>query len=264
MIRWIELSLAKGGRTILDRVSLAAESGEVLGIIGPNGAGKSSLLRAAAGLEPGMAGRAELDGVSIAAMPPRRRARVLSYLPQQAEAAWPISVEQAVALGRLPHLGPAERLGEIDRHAVQAAMADAGVAALSERRLTSLSGGERALVLLARALAVEANLLLADEPTAALDPYHQLAVMELFRRLAAGGRTICVALHDLPLAVRFCDRLAVMMEGRLELVGPPEAALDATSLERIYAIRGTMSRIDGQTLLVPWERLRRPPGRQTR
>jgi iron complex transport system ATP-binding protein len=257
-IGWVGVSLMKGGRAILDQVTLAAEPGEVLGIIGPNGAGKSSLLRAAAGLEPAISGRVELDGVPLGAIPVRRRARLLSYLPQQAEAAWPIAVEQAVALGRLPHLGPAERLGEIDRHAVQDAMAEAGVALLAARPLTSLSGGERALVLLARALAVKADLLLADEPTAALDPYHQLAVMELFRRMAEAGRTVCVALHDLPLAVRFCDRLAVMMAGKVELVGPPEAALNASSLERIYAIRGTLSRIDGQTLLVPWERLRRP------
>jgi iron complex transport system ATP-binding protein len=259
---WNEVSLAKGGRAILDHVSLAAEKGEVLGIIGPNGAGKTSLLRAAAALEPGMTGSVEIDGVALGAMPARRRARVLAYLPQQAEAAWPIAVEDAVALGRVPHLGPTERFGEMDRHAVREAMTEAGVAALARRPLTSLSGGERALVLLARALAVGAGLLLADEPTAALDPYHQLAIMELFRRLAESGRTICVALHDLPLAVRFCDRLAVMMAGRIEMVGPPEAALDDSSLERVYAIRGTRSRIEGQNLLVPWERLRpRPPGK---
>ncbi len=260
-ISWRGVSLRKGGRSILDGVSLTAAGGEVLGIIGPNGAGKSSLLRAAAMLEPGMSGKIEIDGIDLSELPARRRARLLAFLPQQAEAAWPIAVEEAVALGRLPYLGPAQALGEADRAAVRKAMAEADVAALAGRPVTSLSGGERALVLLARALAVDAALLLADEPTAALDPYHQLLVMELFRKLAAGGRTVCVALHDLPLAVRFCDRLAVMMAGRIEMVGKPEAALDDRSLERIYAISGRRSRIDGQSLLIPWERLRTPQPR---
>jgi iron complex transport system ATP-binding protein len=254
---WIDVSLRKGSTMLLDRVSLTAAKGEVLGIVGPNGAGKTSLLRAAAGLEPGVSGRIEIGALELAGLPARRRARLLSYLPQQAEAAWPIAVEEAVALGRLPHLGAMRRVGEIDRRAVAAAMAEVGVAPLARRPLTSLSGGERALVLIARALAVGADLLLADEPTAALDPHHQLAAMELFRRLAQSGRTVCVALHDLSLAARFCDRLAVMMGGRIEMVGPPEAALDDTSLARVYAIRGRRARIDGQDLLIPWERLNR-------
>ena len=254
-LRWRDVTLSKRGRRILDRISLSAGRGEVLGIIGPNGAGKTALLRCAAGLEEREHGyQVEIGGVAAARLSPSARARAMAYLPQQAEAAWPIPAADAVALGRLPHGGAGT---EADRRAVAGALDAVGASGFSQRPLSTLSGGERALVLLARALAVESSVLLLDEPAAALDPHHQLAVMDLLRRLAAEGRTICVVLHDLSLAARFCHRVAVLHAGRLVAEGTPESTLTDALLDRVYAIRGVRDRIDGAHLLVPWERL--PP-----
>jgi iron complex transport system ATP-binding protein len=255
-LRWSEIGLSKEGTPILSGVSLTVAKGEVLGVVGPNGAGKSTLLRIAAGLEPAFTGLVEIDGMPSYKLAADERARRIAFLPQRGEAAWPIRVADAVALGRLPHGGASDSAN--DRRAVAEAMAATGIAALAARRLTSLSAGEMGLVLLARALAVEADLLLVDEPTAAFDPFHQLAVMELFQRLAAAGKSVCVVLHDLSLAVRFCHRLAVLAHGRLEHLGPPDDALDDHALRRVYAIEGVRHRVDGQRLLVPWKRLPRP------
>jgi len=204
-LRWRDITLQKGGHLILDRVSLAVGRGEFLGIIGPNGAGKTALLRCALGLE----GRAhfhqvEVGGALAANLSPSARARAIAYLPQRAEAAWPITAAAAVALGRLPHGGAGT---QDDRGAVAHALDAVGMTAFADRPLTGLSGGELALVLLARALAVEAEVLLLDEPAAALDPHHQLATMDLLRRLTDQGGAVCVVLHDLSMAARFCHRI---------------------------------------------------------
>ncbi len=254
-LAWSGVTLRKGGRTLLDGIDLAAAKGEVLGIVGPNGAGKSSLLRAAVGIERLDCGVIRIGDIALASLPPRQRSRLLAYVPQTPEAAWPIPVREAVGLGRLPHMTPSLRGAAHDVAAINRAMDAVGVTPLADRAVTSLSAGERALVMLARALAVEADVLLADEPTAALDPRHQLAVMALFRRLGEAGRTVCVALHDLPLAARFCDRLAVMTAGRVDRVDAPRIALDDATLQRIYGIRGTRHTVEGEHLLVPWERL---------
>ncbi len=257
-LRWRDVTLCKRGRRILDGVSLSAGRGEVLGIIGPNGAGKTALLRCAAGLEGREHGHhVEIGGVAAVSLSSSARARAMAYLPQQAEAAWPITAADAVALGRLPHGGAGT---EADRRAVADALDAVGASEFSQRSLSTLSGGERALVLLARALAVETDVLLLDEPAAALDPHHQLAVMDLLRRLATEGRTVCVVLHDLSLAARFCHRVAVLHAGRLVAEGAPESTLTDALLGRVYAIRGVRDQIDGAHLLVPWERLPPPPG----
>lgn len=252
-LRWSDTSLRKKNRLILDGVSLSVERGEVLGVVGPNGAGKTALLRCAAGLEPLAGGGVEIGGASLASLSPAARARAMAFLPQQTEAAWPITVAAAVALGRLPHGGGTQEC----KRAVAQALDAVGMTEFSARPVTSLSGGERALVLLARALAVDADVLLLDEPSAALDPHHQLAIMDLFRRLAGQGKTVCVVLHDLSLAARFCHRVAVLHGGRLVAAGAAETALADGLLKRVYAIRGFRDRIDGVHLLVPWERL--PP-----
>jgi len=258
-LRWRDISLRKGQRQILDRVSLTVNRGELLGVIGPNGAGKTALLRCALGLEGREhAHRVEIGGVPAARLSPTQRARALAYLPQQAEAAWPITVSAAVALGRLPHGGKGT---EKDARAVAEALDAVGMTEFSDRPLTTMSGGERALVLLARALAVEADVLLLDEPAAALDPHHQLATMDLLRRLTDEGKAVCVVLHDLSVAARFCHRVAVLHAGRLVAEGQPEKTLTDQLLEQVYAIRGVRSRVDGSHLLVPWERL--PPSRET-
>jgi iron complex transport system ATP-binding protein len=182
-MRWRDITLSKNGTAILEEVSLSAARGEVLGLIGPNGAGKTALLRCAAGLEGRAFGhKVEIGGVPANHLSPSQRARAVAYLPQQGETAWPITASAAVALGRLPHGG---KSAVEDSRAVARALDAVGMTDFSQRPLSSLSGGERALILLARVLAVESDVLLLDEPAAALDPHHQLATMALLRRLAS-------------------------------------------------------------------------------
>jgi iron complex transport system ATP-binding protein len=252
-LRWRDVSLDKGGRLVLDSVSLALNRGELLGVVGPNGAGKTALLRCALGLEGrGHAGRIDLGGIPVSGLSPGKRAKAMAYVPQEGAAAWPITVADAVALGRLPHGGGED---EEDCRIVASALDAVGMGPFAERKITALSGGERALVLLARALAVQSEVLLLDEPAAALDPHHQLATMDLLRRLAGLGKAICVVLHDLSVAARFCHRVAVLHRGRLAAEGAPGDILTDGLLHEVYAIRGVRRRIGGSHLLVPWERL---------
>jgi iron complex transport system ATP-binding protein len=248
-VAWRDVRLAAGTATILDGVSLGARQGEVLGIVGPNGAGKTALLRCAAGLVAGFAGQIEIGGASVRTLSAAVRARRLAFLPQAAEPAWPVVVADAVALGRLPHRD-AGTAG--DDAAVAAALDAVGIAPLAARRIDTLSGGERALALLARALAVEAPILLLDEPCAALDARHQLAVMALLRRRAGDGACVVAVLHDLGLAARFCDRVAVLARGRVAACDAPGAALDDVVLAAAYGVRAVRMRVDGQMLLAPW------------
>jgi iron complex transport system ATP-binding protein len=251
-LRWQDITLRKGRRLILDGVSLSASRGEVLGIVGPNGAGKTALLRCAAGLERHNVGVVEIAGTPLTRLSSAARARAMAFLPQQAEAAWPISVAAAVSLGRIPY---GNRPTEQNRKAIAGALDAVGMTTFAKRLITTLSGGERALVLLARALAVDADILLLDEPSAALDPHHQLVIMELFHRLAEKGKTVCVVLHDLPLAARFCDRLALLHAGRIVAHGSSEAVFADEFLQSVYAIRGVRNQINGKSQLVSWDHL---------
>jgi len=248
---WDSVSLRRGNGLVLAGFSLTLEPGEVLGLVGPNGAGKSAALRCAVGLERASAGQVTIGGVPLDRLGASARAKAVAFLPQQAEAAWPISVEAAVALGRLPYGAGATRR---DRDAVDKALEAVGIDSLRHRPITALSGGERALVLLARALAVESDLLLLDEPCAALDPSHRLAVMDLLVRLAAEGRGIAVVLHDLGSAARYCHRVAVLSGGRLLGAGPSGPTLSDSLLAQAFGIRAHRGRVDGEALLIPWDR----------
>lgn len=212
---------------VLAAIDLAIGPGEVVGLVGPNGAGKTTLLRAALGLLPAQ-GRS-----SLAALPAAERARRAAFLPQSREIAWPMAVEDVVALGRAPYGGG--RAGA-DRAAVDRALVRMGLGALRRRDATRLSGGEQARVLMARALAQEAPLLIADEPTAGLDPAAQIAAMAVFAETAAAGGAVLVSLHDLGLAIRHCTRLVVLHEGRIAADGPARAVLSAPLLARVFGI----------------------------
>jgi len=247
-----DITVTIGGKPILQQVSLTIRPGQLLGLVGPNGAGKTTLLRVLAGLlDPGH-GSVAYDGDSARALGRQALARRVSFLAQGADISWPLSVEAVVGLGRLPHRRPFAGPSKADMTAIAAALYHCDVAGFRERTMGTLSGGEQRRALLARALAVEAPYLLADEPLAGLDPLHQLGVIELLRRTARRGAGVVVVLHDLTLAARFCDRLVLLGAGRLIAEGPPASVLDDERLAAVFGVAAVRSHHEGESLLLPW------------
>ncbi|MDO7834582.1 ABC transporter ATP-binding protein [Sphingobium sp. HBC34] len=249
------LSVRLGRHAAVRNVDVTLQPGALVGIIGPNGAGKSTLIRALLGLARPQSGRVTIDGQDVARLGRQAVARAVAYLPQGQTLHWPLSVERLVALGRLPHLGPLSRLSAQDEAAVEAAMTRADVLHLKGRIATELSGGERARVLLARALAVEARGLIADEPLAALDPGHQIDVMDLLRGEARGGALVVTVLHDLSMAARYCDRLLLMDGGAAVADGAPMDVLTADALGQVYGVTARIERHGDVPLILPTGRV---------
>ncbi|MEN8167394.1 MAG: ABC transporter ATP-binding protein [Pseudomonadota bacterium] len=254
LLQGMALSLTLGGRKILDRVDISLQSGEMLGLIGPNGAGKSSLLRLIAGLRAANAGSLQLGDGPFPTIPPAQRARRIAWLAQQGEVHWPLSVETLIELGRVPHLAPWEQPAEKDREAIERVIEETDLQALRYRPFNSLSGGEQARVLLARALATEPEILLADEPVAALDLAHQLDVMSLLSRYCSEGRGVIVVLHDLSLAAHFCHRLQLLHYGKTLAVGSAESVLSPEHLLTAYRVR-PMKTATGDPFAIAWQRI---------
>lgn len=248
------LTVSIAGRTIVDNATLALSGGELVGLIGPNGAGKSTFLRAMLGLAPRVAGTVTLDGADLFALPPQARARRIAFLPQERHVEWRLPAREIVMLGRYPHRARFGAPTAEDHAAVDRALAAVDGHAFADRPIAVLSGGERTRILLARALAVEAPLLVADEPIAALDPYHQLHVMEILRARARAGAGMLAVLHDLPLAARFMDRLILMHDGRIAAEGPPAAVLTPDNLARIYRVEAVAGQNAGERFVLPWTR----------
>ncbi|WP_342248843.1 ABC transporter ATP-binding protein [Sphingomonas sp. OTU376] len=234
-IRLEQVGVSLGKRHVVRNASAAFVSGTLTGIVGPNGAGKSTLARAMLALVP-HSGRILVDDADVASMARAELARRVAYLPQGQTLHWPLTVERLVELGRLPHLAPMSRIGEADTAAIERAMARADVVGLRDRPATELSGGERARVLLARALAVEAPALIADEPLASLDPGHQIDVMELLQSEARAGGLVIAVLHDLTMAARYCDRLVLIDGGTVVADGTPAEVLTPANLKSVYGI----------------------------
>ena len=218
---------------VLD-VTVDVPAGATTAVLGPNGSGKSTLLRLLLGTLAPSAGSAAFRGRPLSAWPREALAREVGVVPQGEEAVFPMSVREMVAMGRYPHLGPWRREGDADRAAVEAAMRRCDVLALSHRALSTLSGGERQRARVARALAQEAGTLALDEPTAALDVGHEMAIFELLRDLGHAGRTVLLVTHNLNLAARYADRLVLMDGGRVAAEGAPADVLTRETVEAVY------------------------------
>jgi iron complex transport system ATP-binding protein len=245
-----DVTVRLGGRAVVEAATLSLRAGDFTVLVGPNGAGKTTLVRALAGLLP-FEGTIALDGRPLDAWSPRERAHRIGYLPQGAAFSWPMTAESIVALGRYPHGDPFSSATEEDRSAVRDAMDATGTAALARRIVTQLSGGERARVALARALATRAGILLADEPTVSLDARHQLVVMELLRNAAHAGTAVFAVIHDLALAARFADRVAVIEAGRIVAQGTPETTLDAARIGAVFGVEADIVTMDGRAVPIP-------------
>ena len=249
------VTVSVGNATLLNDVSVVAEPGELLGLVGPNGAGKSTLLRALAGLRGYTRGQVCYDGKSRKTLPPQQLSQRLAYLAQRGPVAWPLTVERLVALGRLPHATSWGMRDAQGAAAIASAMTDTDTLHLRQRIVDTLSGGELARALLARALAVSGAALLADEPVAELDPYHQLQVMEILRARADSGQTVVVVLHEITLAARFCDRLVLLDRGSVVAAGSPTNVLTDQNLHATYRVRALRGEQGESQYVLPWQRL---------
>jgi ABC-type cobalamin/Fe3+-siderophores transport system ATPase subunit len=258
-LRAQNIAYQRDGNAILADVNLHFGSGEMVGLIGPNGAGKSSLLRLLAGLSEADSGQVLLrcgaDEKPLSRYAGQTRAQLLAYLAQQDKPAWPLELEHLVGLGRAPWHRPLGGKSVQDTLAVERALTQTDLLHLRKRNVTSLSGGELQRALLARVFAGEPHIIIADEPISALDPYHQLHIMELLAAHAQQGGAVMVALHDLSLAARFCSRLILLDKGKLVADGEPVAVLTNENLEQVYGISAHVDcRPDG-LVIIPRKRV---------
>ena len=246
----VRLGTGAARKAVLSGATLTLRAGEVTAIIGPNGAGKSTLLACLAGLRAPDSGSVTLGGLPLTRLSARERGQRIGYLPQLAEVNWDIDVATLVALGRLPHQGRWGR-GAEDAAAIASAMAATDTAPFSGRVVSTLSGGERARALLARVLAGEPELLLADEPLANLDPRHQFESLGLVRKVADGGAGVVLVLHDLAHARRSADRVVLMDGGRIVADGAPAAVLTPDRIAAIYGVAShSVTLADGSPAMV--------------
>ena len=237
-----DLSLSLSGRAVLQSVNVSAQGGEFIAVIGPNGAGKSTLLTVLAGLLTPDRGVVQLDGRKLSAYAPRELAQRRAFLPQNPRCDWPLPVERMVALGLTPGLSTLGRSTPDDQRRIAAALADCDLTARRAQAVTTLSGGELARAMLARALVGDPEILIVDEPIAGLDPRHALDAM---RRLSLLARTqqrlVIAAVHDLTLAMRHATRLWALHEGCLLADGSPEAVLTPQLLRELFDVAACVS-----------------------
>jgi iron complex transport system ATP-binding protein len=229
-----------GQHTVLAHIDVDIPAGTIFGIVGPNGAGKTTLLRAMAGTLSTGDGAVLILGRPLADLPVRERAKLVAVVPQVAEAPASLRVRDLTMLGRHPHIGFLARESARDHAVVERALLESGCESFADRPLGSLSGGERRRAFIARALAQEPRLLLLDEPTANLDPGAGVELLDLLHRLAKGGVTVVMVAHDLTLAAAYCDRIALLADGRLLHEGVPSEVLTTEQVQAAYGRRVEM------------------------
>jgi iron complex transport system ATP-binding protein len=244
-----DLIVRRGGRAILDGVSLTFEGGGLVAVIGPNGAGKSSLLRRLAGLERPDAGTVTLDGVVLKDIGLKALALRRAYLPQGARSEWPLPVERLVALGLTPSLPPFGGLPAALKAKVDRAIADCDLESQRLQPATTLSGGELARAMLARALVGDPEILIVDEPISGLDPRHALDSVARLRGLAEQGRLVVAALHDLTLAARYATRVVALCGGRVAAQGAPGEVLTPGLLREVFEVEARLTGAGEETLV---------------
>lgn len=250
------ISVSIDGALLLNDVSCSAKAGRLTGLIGPNGAGKSTLLRALVRLQAIDKGRISWDGEEITNLRPHQLSRRFAYLAQGQTIYWPLTVEALATLGRRPSFTPFSRLTPADQTIIDQAIEQTGLGSMRNRPITTLSGGERARALLARVLASEAPVVLTDEPVAALDPFHQLNILDILKDLAAKGRAVVIVLHDLSLARRYCEDIILLNSGRVAACGPSSEVLTKSTLEPVYGVELDLS---NSAAVLPLSRLEPRP-----
>ncbi len=223
--------------SILKGIDIEVKAGEMVGLIGPNGAGKSTLLRLLTCVEKPSLGDILYDDINVNQVSPEERAKRIGYLVQGAKAYWPFSVEKTIGLGRIPHQKWWQHGSSEDEEKIQRAMEITETLAYRNRIVSTLSGGEQTLVMLARIFATDPQIIFADEPVAALDPYHQLHVMEILRNHSRDDQASVVVLHDLSLAARFCDKLYIINHGELFGSGTPDEIMTADNIAEVYGVK---------------------------
>jgi len=253
MLNVRDLCFAYGPLPVLRGASFEAKAGEVCGLFGPNGCGKTTLFRCCLGLLHGRAEHLSVDGHVLAPMSPRDRARLMAYVPQEHTSPFPLRVSDVVMLGRTPYLGLLGRASAADREIVAETVARLGLTDLSARAYDRLSGGQRQLVLIARAVAQRTPVILLDEPASGLDFHNQMLIWRVLRDLAAGGTTVVCCSHDINHVAWFCDHAVVMQSGIVVAEGPPDAALSAATLEQLYPGACAVSNARGLPIVLPRE-----------
>ncbi|MEM7067998.1 MAG: ABC transporter ATP-binding protein [Pseudomonadota bacterium] len=251
MLSLNRLSVSRGNKRILEDVSLEIAAGEFVGLLGPNGAGKSTLLKATLNLVKSTGG-IKFQGNDSHLMSEAERARYASYLPQEREVNWPLTVEKIVSLGASNTSAVAKTTSD-KLISISEALHRMDVFHLKSRPITQLSGGEQARALIARALAQDTALLLADEPAAGLDPAHQISLMKSLHDLAAEGKSIVACLHEIPLAARWCSRIIVLNNGKIIADGTPNDVLSEALISQVYGVQTFRTTTEAGLLVVPTE-----------
>ncbi len=245
------LGLAYGDRTVLRDVSFTLERGTFLSVLGPNGAGKTTLFRCILGILPGYTGRVLADGTDIRDLSRRQMARRIAYIPQIHRPTFGYTVLDTVLMGAAHQIGTFSRPGREQIACARAAMDRLGIGGMAERNFARLSGGEQQLVLVARAIAQQADILVMDEPTSALDYGNQLRVLEQVRALADEGYAVLLSTHDPQHALRFADRLLAICDGGTAALGRPEDVLTAELIRRLYAVEVDFAETAAGRVMVP-------------